>query len=388
MIEGPVKPDYETEFRDGSEVRDPVYAAFQNLNDDQWRNWLEAFLSGEPREPLVAATNEYWHQILIRLFDGLTPKSAVAFKRALFKVFEQTSVIQTNEYQLYTLLHVIAYAPPGEAKQLLRRRLREGIFRNLRWRGQNLHHLVLQACSKYHVDEGLAKWIQRSARSSKDYDYLLLCQRILAATGDQRAFYFTERLLPLIDSSEVASEATRQLASISKKLGYADFLHWFKSRSFHLESSYRQNWLLFVDSLRERLLSDSALPALAVLDRDAVLLYAELRIAKDLIPLDTVLKIARLHMVLEVEETSVILTNIWKDLFFRTGEPPWNYFEAADKTRVAKEPGLGTISQNSSGYPEVFVPATEEPKTEAVLVNVRNKCASLLPPEIAVGAPA
>jgi hypothetical protein len=73
-------------------------------------------------------------------------------------------------------------------------------------------------------------------------------------------------------------DATRQLTSISDRLGYLGFLQWYQSRSIRLKENWGAQWDFFVESLRERLLSDRSLPVLAARDRDAVLLYAEPRI--------------------------------------------------------------------------------------------------------------
>lgn len=358
---------------------------FRDFDEKEWRGWLTALLIDEPLPPHVALDKEEWHQTIFRVFSGLEAKVRVAFNQALFEVFEQTSILRKNERQLYTLLHVICYAVPDQAKQLLRRRLRERVFRGLSYKRQDLHSLLLLACSKYHVDEALAKYVQRSARASKDYDYLLLCQQVLATIEDSQAFYFNERLLPLINSPQEAAAAARQLTSISKRLGYSCFLDWYKSRSYLLQTKWGERWEFFADSLRARLLSDRALPALAVEDPDAVLLYAELRIAQDLIPVDTVLKIARLNKLLGVEETTAILNKIWKDLYERTGDPPWDYV-TSEETRGTLLSGRGKIYRVRE-YSAEPVAVTTEPETEKVLVEVRKYTDSLIPKEIGIPAP-
>lgn len=351
------------------------HAAFEKLSFDDWHQWLVSFLSGEPQAPLLPVErDEPWHQFLIRVFDGLSAKAAVQFNQAVFKVFENTAIRKNNERQLYTLFHVMAYSVPGEAKELLRRRLREEVLRGLQYGHQDLHSLLLLTCSKFHVDESLVRYVQRSARSSKDFDYLLLCQWVLSTIEDAQAFRFNERLLPFIDSPELAAAASRQLASISERLGYGDFLAWYQSRSVQLEKLWEGKWELFVNSLRERLLSDRGLPILAAIDRDAALLYAELRITRDIIPPTTVLQIAQLHQALGIEETCAILSIIWQDLNERNGTSPWEYIGSKEKPG-ARSNSLGTIFQSiDDQYVELRVPVADDLATETVLIMVRNYC--------------
>jgi hypothetical protein len=368
-----------------SDQQDGEYASFQDLSGEQWREWLSAFLAGDSRPPLVAVADEEGHQVLIRIFDSLNAKGSILFKRALFQVFETTPIIRMNEQQLYYLLHVIAYCVPVEAKKLLRRRLREGIFRRLTYGHQNLHNLLLVVCSKYNVDDELFRYVQRSARASKDFDYRLLCQRVVSTVEGPYAYHFIERLLPLMNSSEEAAAAIRQLTSISERLGYHDLLDWYRSRSIELALTWEQHWSLFTNALRNRLLTDRALPVLARQDRDAVLLYAELRIAEDLIQLNSILTIAKLHEHIGVEDTSAILVDIWKALYDRSGEVPWQYMGSQEKMGATRLIGAGTIyRERDDFYVEEPVQVTADPETERVLIEVRERCEPLIAPKTRV----
>src|SRR5947207_721398 len=83
------------------EPAETEYAAFEDLTVEEWHDWLVAFLSGQSHVPRITVEKEeQWHQILIRIFDRLTPKGTVLFNEALFTVFENTSVLKKNERQL------------------------------------------------------------------------------------------------------------------------------------------------------------------------------------------------------------------------------------------------------------------------------------------------
>ena len=371
----------------GGSEQENIYSPFQLFKESEWKEWLGAYLSANPRPPFIPSDKDHsaWHPILIRLFENLEPKSSVAFNRALFKQFEETAIIHKNGFQLYTLLHVIAASLPGEAKPLLRRRLREGVFRRLNFENRNLHTLLLAACSKFHVDDELAAWIQRSARNSRDFDYLLLCQWVLTAVEGDQAFYFLERLIPVMSDDDQRAETARQLISVTERLGYRRFFNWFQERSKTLRAKWPVQWELFVRSLKERLLTDSVLPAIAELDPDAVLLYAELRVSREeRIPLETVLKIARLHTRLESEATIGLLFAIWTNLFdrSRSGDSPWEY-TAAQVNYMSVSPQQGTLFSPTDGHgppPKLSFRVDLEPETENVLIEVQKKYDSMRAP--------
>jgi hypothetical protein len=359
-----------------------AYSAFQVFDETEWMEWLCAFLAHKPRPPYIRSHNDPASSVLVRLFEALEPKSSLAFNRALFRQFEETAIIHKNSLRLYTLLHVISCTLPGQAKPLLRRRLREGVFRRLNFEGQNLHNLLLATCSKFDVDDELAKWVQRSARNSKDFDYLLLCQWVLSTVEDDQAFYFNERLLPFMNDADRRAQTTRQLFSIAGRLGYERFLNWYRDRSNVLYAKWPLQWELFVRALKERLVSDTALPQLAVMDPDAALLYAELRTSRNRIPLETVLKLARLHRTLDAEPTVEMLFAIWTNLYDRSKKIPWDYL-AAEENYTAPAPNQGTIFYPNGGRgssPQVNFQVDLEKETENVLIEVRNKYTSLLAP--------
>lgn len=362
---------------------DDDYTGFQDFGAEEWRQWIIAYVIGDPRPPLLPLTNEESHHVLIRVFDNLDEKQSCLFRRVLFSVFESTPVLPKNERLLYDLLHTIAYSVPIEAKWLLRRRLREGIFRRLNYGRQNLHSLLLLVCSKYDVDDELADYVKRSARASKDYSYLLLCQWVLSARGGPEAFCFIERLLPLMISEIEAGELCRQLTSIGRRLGYNYFLEWYRSKSVELEVAWPEQWQVFVTGLKNRLLSDDALPALAAQDQDSVSLYAELRTAEDEIPLETVLTLARLHAGIGVVDASNILYDVWKTIYERSGEVPWDYLTAREKHGVPRFTA-GTICRvRQDRYQEVQVPTEIEPTTEKALIEARNLYEPLITERIA-----
>lgn len=364
--------------------QDHAYSAFQAFDEAAWMEWLSAFLAHNQRPPFVRLNNDPPSSVLIRVFEALEPNSSLAFNRALFRQFEETAIIHKNSLRLYTLLHVISCTLPGQAKPLLRRRLREGVFRRLNFEGQNLHSLLLVVCSKFDVDEDLVKWVQRSARNSRDFDYLLLCQWVLSTVENDQAFYFNERLLPFLNDAGRRAETTRQLFSIANRLGYQRFHNWYQKRSNTLQAKWPVQWQLFVRALRERLLSDTALPQLAEGDPDAALLYAELRISRNRIPLETVFRIARLHENLGTETTVELLFTIWKDLETRSGKIPWNY-TAAKENFMSTARNQGTIfyqDAHPGSPPPVNIQVDLERETENVLIEVRTKYESYVVPRV------
>lgn len=346
--------------------------AFQAFNEADWMEWLSAFLARNPRPPMVRSNNDPPSSVLIRLFEALEPTSSMAFNRALFRQFEETAIIHKNSYRLYTLLHVFSCTLPGLAKPLLRRRLREGVFRRLNFEGQNLHNLLLVTVSKFDVDEELAKWVQRSARNSNDFDYLLVCQWVLSTIEDNQAFYFIERLVPFMKDADYRAQTTRQLYSVADRLGYDRFLNWYRDRADSLQEKWPVEWELFVGALKGRLLSDAALPELGRKDPAAVLLYSELRVERNTIPLETVFNIARLHGSLGFETTVQKLLEIWKYLYDGKNVP-WDYV-SAQEDHTATSPNQGTIyRQTDSGPPDLKFSVDVERETENVLIEARKK---------------
>jgi hypothetical protein len=365
------------------ETADPkqetTFSAFQTFNEAEWMEWLGAFLARNPQPPFIRANNDPPSSVLNRLFEALEPMSSIAFNRALFRQFEETAIIHKNSFRLYTLLHVIACTLPGQAKPLLRRRLREGVFRRLNFEGQNLHNLLLVACSKFDVDEELVRWVHRSARNSKDFGYLLLCQWVLSTVEDEQAFHFIERLIPYMNDAANRAQTTRQLYSVADRLGYYRFLDWYRERYESLQERWPREWELFVRALKERLLTDAALPILAEKDPDAALVYAEVRFERNTIPVETVLQIARLHQSLGFDTTVEVLLAIWMHLF--DGEvAPWDYYSPReDHTATSPNPQGIVFRATVSGPSKISFRVDLEEETENVLIEARNQYGPLMP---------
>jgi hypothetical protein len=363
------------------ETADPkpetAFSAFQAFNEADWMEWLSAFLAGNPQAPFVRSNNDPPSSVLIHIFEALEPTSSMAFNRAIFKQFEGSAIIHKNSLRLYTLLHVISCTLPGQAKPLLRRRLRDGVFRRLKFEGQNLHNLLLAACSKFDVDEELAKWVQKSARNSRDFEYLPLCQWVLSTVEDNQAFYFIERLLPFMKDADNRAQTTRQLYSVADRLGYDRFLNWYRDRSDNLQERWPSEWELFVRALKQRLLTDAALPELARKDPEAALLYAELRTERKKIPLETVLEVARLHRTIGTDTAVETLLAIWTYLYDGKSAP-WEYM-SAEEDRTATSRDEGTLFQRTTNGqpPRLRFRVDLEKETENVLIEVRNQSEKL-----------
>src|SRR5438552_16269611 len=87
-----------------------TYVPFHSFNLNQWIEWLNAFLSNVPREPLIPINKEEPHHSLIDLYKGLGSKQRRdLFGEAIKLIFEATQRIEENKEQLYYLLHIISF---------------------------------------------------------------------------------------------------------------------------------------------------------------------------------------------------------------------------------------------------------------------------------------
>src|SRR5688572_25861418 len=89
------------------------YSDFHAFSVTQWIEWINAFLSNAPGDPLIPISKEELHHPLIDLYRGLGNKPRRdMFAEAIKLIFEATQRIDENKEQLYYLLHLISYTVP------------------------------------------------------------------------------------------------------------------------------------------------------------------------------------------------------------------------------------------------------------------------------------
>lgn len=362
-------------------------AQFQSFTLEDWTNWLNALLAGNPKPPLLTlGRDESLLDGLINLYTGLPGKSERdTFAEAVKSIYRSTQRIPENREQLYYLLHLMAYTIPLGAADLLRQRLNESVLKDMEYAGHNLQTLLLIANSKYEVDSDLVDYIYRTARVSNDLRHLLACLRILGLRGGQEAFPFINYVLPLISSEPSSAKLARQLHGMTRRIGYQHLLEWYLENSEDLAREWPRQWEFFEWGLRERLLTDTTLQVVCKSDPNAGFLTGFVQAnANNLLP-STVLYIARLYKLAGQERTINCLFEIWRRGNQKWYTEPWVFLTQAQTHE--KNCAAITNGRKRPDYKEVFFDSSKEKELEEILLEVRNRYDSLVVP-IRMGATA
>ena len=110
--------------------------------------------------------------------------------------------------------------------------------------------IILVARAKYGVDDDLLQYIYKSARSSTDFSYLLLCFRLITSQGSLEVWRFLGLLVPHTTSDLNARQLSRQILGRITYLGAKGFYVWFRQPPRSLFATYHTSLAALTEALR------------------------------------------------------------------------------------------------------------------------------------------
>jgi hypothetical protein len=125
---------------------------------------------------------------------------------------------------------------------------------------RRLQGTLLVAAAKYEVDDWLKDYIWDSVTYYNDFEYALLCTRILSWRLDNSCFRFHQILIPRLSQPWHIDQYLKQLAAILRRFrGARLFLLWYHSFSdtaAALPSVPMELWTAAVESILEEFSAD------------------------------------------------------------------------------------------------------------------------------------
>lgn len=364
---------------------------FEGFSENDFCDWIEALLQAFNDDPFLAVAPLTPHLdlgaeevdgILVGLHRGLRGARG-QFADAIATLYESTPYIDGYAERIYLLLQVVATVRPRRLRNTLRANLLDELAFNIQFtesqrdlnrcfveKAEDLHTLLLSVAGEYGQDESLLEYIRGSAEEIKYHPYLLVCFRLLAASGDSEAFAFLETILPHTHSyDESGNLALEVLEEIKRRTNYRQFCKWYTSKAVELSSSWPEEFRLFEDAFHQYAFPEiiQTIDTIDLFDlagdKYRNLVAMQLHAQGVRYTAEEVLRIARLYEVFGKDQIIAGLHNIWRRASAARAEiPPWEYITVSEFM-------VGSLQQSKSNKREIEVAgggavsfdATQEP---------------------------
>lgn len=211
-----------------------IAAALSRLSDfeaSEWAAWIDHFINGTSITPAVSREKDPPHLALNAIYDQLPEPARTAFSNGLAALLPsaQPAPDGANTSRIYSLLQVAAHVAPHAAKAVLLSRLTSQVMRGVSYAGWDLHSLLLVVCSQFGVDEKLSDYILHSIQSIRDFDYLVICFRMLLKRGPEiTPFLLLEHMLPFLANPDNLDRLADVLEEALDRNGAWHLLCWFE----------------------------------------------------------------------------------------------------------------------------------------------------------------
>jgi hypothetical protein len=225
---------------------------FGTFNREKWVNWLDRYLARSPIDPRLEVYEGDRFAALIRLFTSLDDSGCrIAFGEAVCELLQSTPLIESSSERLSHLIDLVDYCTPVSGKSPIRRMLTLDLFWHLKYGETVLHPSILNAAAAYGVDEELERFIHNNATINKPFGYLVQCFGTLSLTMQpQVTYYFLERLIPALLTSQQQSILKREMKEVVRRLGCAHLLLFAMDRGLLLDVKYPEQMAMFGDVLQ------------------------------------------------------------------------------------------------------------------------------------------
>jgi hypothetical protein len=233
------------------------------FDTDEWLRWLRALTAspGSERPTIELQRDEDISERLARLYDRLgAAAQRQRFQDALAALCGATTPVPHNAPALFILLQVVAHVRPPETKAYLLRCLEGRTLAGLTHQGTNLATLALAVAAAYPVDDRLVYFIDRTSQVTDDFEYLLVCLRILATRAPTPQLDLLDRVVVRATTPQRQAQVTGEIEMIVRRTGLALLYRWFRIRSAEMCDLPSEAMAFFTTFVRIRLLGpmDSA----------------------------------------------------------------------------------------------------------------------------------
>lgn len=366
-------------------MNDAERNTLENFTTEHWVDWIRRVLNYESVEPTIPSTVDEIHQSLARVYFSL--ESATARDRFAYSIstlLESTPLVNANAQRIDALLTLISAIKPLGAKKLVRRHLFGGALRGVEYGKRDLHTTLLAAAGKYQVDDELVDYIKRSAQTTDDHAYKLVCLSILPAYDQKEFIEFLAGLIPSLDEKK-ALQLGRQLNGVFRKYGFMEFCRWFTDAlrddsdgalCDKLEFEWMEKALtaMVFKGASLPVFDDSADLRSLVITGDAYrnVTAAQVFARNDVLTPLQVVALARLHSQVDIDLTVKVLVNIWWRMSNLTDDHRGWFFEYISPKHFSQPAIIAVIARDEKKQFQFW--ARQDPTLITIFDRVKNEC--------------
>ena len=308
----------------------PLPGPFARFSRAEWIAWIRKFLNGGLCDPPVVAGSQEPFETLAGIYYGLESKNqGDLFAEAVTALFDDGSITKQNARYYRSLIELLALLRPYEAKSLLRRHLYGRSFVGLEDGMMSLHTLLLVTNSKYDLDDDFVDFIERTAKVSDDFAYLVACLRAVSVKGGGAYLDLLEIMLERMRAEKHYSLLARELGDIFYLHGTRHFCEWYSAsaRIVKRGETLFDSFELFEGALKKHVFRRLDLTSLGTADPHHALVAAQLHAYDRLFNAKEVVAIARLYPSVGKDAAVDALVNIWQRIktTLKDNELPWYY---------------------------------------------------------------
>jgi hypothetical protein len=198
------------------------------FNSSEWTGWITRLINGAPSEPGLSLGKDPAHEVLNAIYDQLPETSKAEFSAGLADLLPVAQVDnrEVTLGNLFTLLQVSSHVAPPAARNFLFSRLTSEVLRGLTFAGWDLHTLLLVACSVYGVDLRLKEYVVRSAFAFEDFNYRLICFRVLTKLSDVTPYLLLEQIIGDLSLGSNYDRLAEVMNEAVERTGRWQLLRW------------------------------------------------------------------------------------------------------------------------------------------------------------------
>ena len=223
---------------------------FAGLTKKQWSDMLYDYLFNTATDQYAFSDSKLERHInLANLYDSLEPRDKRMMKEGVTWLLKDTPADSENNIIFYYIFHFCIKTKPVSAQATLVSLFKSGLLKKRVVGNQNLHQLVLLACSKYPLSKQLIKSMEWSLVSDNDLNYILLCIRIFSDYSTEIAVKYFSIAYPKVESN--SSELRLKLSSILIRTGVNDIYDWLTKTWNDVPDKLQSNYMIFLTTLNE-----------------------------------------------------------------------------------------------------------------------------------------
>lgn len=223
---------------------------YTNLTKKQWMSILYDYLFSTRDDQFTFSDPKLERHVnLINLYEALEPPDRRTMKEGMTWLLKDTPASSENNFILYYIIHFCIATKPVHAQAPLVSLYKSGLLKKRFVGNQNLHQLVLLACSKYPLSKELIKSIEWSLVADNDLNYTLLCVRILSDYSSESAVKYFSLIYPKIET--ITPELSLKLSSIVARTGIDDIYEWVIRTWDEVPNGLYSNYETFLTALNQ-----------------------------------------------------------------------------------------------------------------------------------------